>query len=222
MHHVPYTYVLHSGKTVIQYLYDSHYEGAEAITGFVRDWKSLQGRVDEQRYREVLAQLEYQAGQAEVWRDAVSNWFLRASGIPDAKGRVGKYPGRMEAESANLEGYTSIDVTPWEAASGGRAVECTAAKCAATFRYNGNAGVFQIRVRYFDQNNGVSHFRALIGNRVIGEWTAADRVPTRKIDSSSSALHVINGIQLNTGAEIRIEGTPDGTETAALDYIEIR
>ena len=93
MHHVPYTYVLHSGKTVIQYLYDSHYEGAAAVEGYVRDWKSLQSRVDEQRYREVLAQLEYQAGQAEVWRDAVSNWFLRASGIPDAKGRVGQLSG---------------------------------------------------------------------------------------------------------------------------------
>src|SRR4029077_198714 len=45
MHHVPYTHVLHSGKTVIQYLYDSHYEGAEAVAGYVRDWKSLQGRV---------------------------------------------------------------------------------------------------------------------------------------------------------------------------------
>ena len=33
LHHVPYTYVLHSGKTVIQYLYDSHYEGAEAAAG---------------------------------------------------------------------------------------------------------------------------------------------------------------------------------------------
>ena len=28
-HHVPYTYRLHSGKTVIQSLYDSHYEGAD-------------------------------------------------------------------------------------------------------------------------------------------------------------------------------------------------
>ena len=223
MHHVPYTYVLHSGKTVIQYLYDSHYEGAEAVDGFVRDWKSLQGRVDEQRYREVLTQLEYQAGQAEVWRDAVSNWFLRASGIPDAKGRVGNYRGRIEAESAKLDGYKPIDVTPWEAASAGKAVECTSASgCSATFRYNGAAGVFQVRVRYFDTNAGVSRFRALIGNKVIGEWTAADRVPTRKIDSSSSALHVINEIPLKEGAEIRIEGTPDSGETAALDYIEIR
>jgi alpha-glucuronidase len=222
MHHVPYTYVLHSGKTVIQYLYDSHYEGAEAVEGYVRDWKSLQGRVDDRRYQEVLAQLEYQAGQAEVWRDAVSNWFLRASGIPDAKGRVGNYPGRMEAESAKLENYKTIDVTPWEAASGGKAVECTAAKCAATFTYSGAPGVFQIRVRYFDTNTGVSHFRALTGSRVLDEWTANDRVPTRKIDGSSSALHTIRGIQINKGAEIRIEGTPDGGETAALDYLEIR
>ena len=222
MHHVPYKYVLHSGKTVIQYLYDSHYEGAEAVEGYVREWKSLQGRVDEQRYREVLAQLEYQAGQAEVWRDAVSNWFLRASGIPDAKGRVGNYPGRIEAESARLDGYRAIDVTPWEAASGGKAVECTGAPCAATFIYRGAPGVFQIRVRYFDTNTGVSHFRAVNGSQVLDEWTANDRVPTRKIDGSSSALHVVNGIPLKQGAEIRIEGTPDGGETAALDYIEIR
>jgi alpha-glucuronidase len=222
MHHVPYSHVLQSGKTVIQHLYDSHYEGAEAVDGYVRDWKSLQGRVDEQRYREVLAQLEYQAGQAEVWRDAVSNWFLRASGIPDAKGRVGKYPGRIEAETARLDGYKEIDVTPWEAASGGRAIECATARCAATFTYSDAPGVFQIRVRYFDTNNGASHFRALMGNRVLDEWTANDRVPTRKIDGSSSALHVINGIPLKAGAEIRIESTPDSGETAALDYIEIR
>ena len=29
MHHVPYTHVLHSGKTVIQHIYDTHYEGAD-------------------------------------------------------------------------------------------------------------------------------------------------------------------------------------------------
>jgi alpha-glucuronidase len=222
MHHVPYTHVLHSGKTVIQYIYDSHYEGAEAVEGYIRDWKTLQGRVDDRRYQEVLAQLEYQAGQAEVWRDAVSNWFLKASGIPDAKGRVGKYPGRIEAESSKLDGYKVIDVTPWESASGGKAVECASARCSATFVYTGAAGVHQIRVRYFDQNNGTAHFRALVGDKVISEWAAADRNPSRKIDSSSSALQAIEKIALRPGDEIRIEGTPDGGETAALDYLEIQ
>ena len=222
MHHVPYSHVLHSGKTVIQYIYDSHYEGAEAVEGYVRDWKTLEGRVDDRRYQEVLGQLEYQAGQAEVWRDAVSNWFLKASGIPDAKGRVGNYPGRIEAEAAKLDGYKVIDVTPWESASGGKAVDCASARCSATFVFRGAAGVYQLRIRYFDQNNGIAHFRALIGDRVISEWAAADRVPSRKIDSSSSALRAIEKIVLRPGDEIRIEGTPDSGESAALDYIEIQ
>src|SRR5262249_12681769 len=64
MHHVPYTHKLHSGKTVIQYIYDSHYEGADAAAAYAQLWKALKGTVDEQRYRAVLAQLEYQAGQA--------------------------------------------------------------------------------------------------------------------------------------------------------------
>jgi alpha-glucuronidase len=56
---------------------------------------------------------------------------------------------------------------------------------------------------------------------VVAEWTANDRVPTRKIDSSSSALYATDGIALRRGDEIRIEGTPDGGETAALDYVEV-
>ncbi len=36
-----------------------------------RSGRRCKGLVDEQRYHEVLAQLEYQAGQAVVWRDAV-------------------------------------------------------------------------------------------------------------------------------------------------------
>src|SRR6185503_10709264 len=97
LHHVPYTHRLRSGKTVIQHIYDSHYEGAEKVAAYARDWKALKGRIDERRYQEILAQLEYQAGQAVVWRDAVNNWFFKESRIADDKGRVGNHPGRVEA-----------------------------------------------------------------------------------------------------------------------------
>ncbi len=158
-HHVLYTYRLHSGKTVIQSLYDSHYDGAEAAANYVRQWRTLQGLIDERRYREVLAQLEYQAGQAEEWRDAVVNWFLKTSGIPDEKGRAGKYPGRVEAESMQLEGYAAVAVSPWEAASGGMAVSCAIAQCTARFAFQGSPGAHEIRIRYFDQNDGAARFR---------------------------------------------------------------
>ena len=220
-HHVPYTYRLHSGKTVIQHLYDAHYEGVDAVEDYVRQWKSLKGRIDDRRYDEVLAQLQYQSGHAEVWRDAVNNWFLRASGIPDAQGRVGHHPGRFEAESMKLDGYTVRDVTPWEAASGGKAVSCAVAKCSAILRYEGPSGWYTLSVRYFDQIDGISRFRLLVGDQLVDEWSAGDRVPTRRIDASSSARRVVPGIALRPGDEVRIEGVPDGGETAALDYIEI-
>jgi alpha-glucuronidase len=221
MHHVPYTHVLHNGRTVIQYLYDSHYEGAETVEEYVRRWKSLKGLVDERRYGDVLAQLEYQAGQAEVWRDAVVNWFLRASGIADGRGRAGNHPGRVEAEDMRLEGYSTLDVMPWEGASGGKAISCAAVRCIASMRYGGEAGVRDLRIRYFDQNNGAARYRVWIGDQLIEEWTAFDRLPAAKIDSSSSSLKRIEGVVLRAGDQVRIEGEPDGGESAALDYIEI-
>ena len=89
-HHVLYRYVLRSGKTVVQHFYDSHYEGAEQAAGFVLQWKRLQGHVDEKRYGDILARLQYQAGEAVVWRDAICNWIYGLSGIADAKARVGE------------------------------------------------------------------------------------------------------------------------------------
>ena len=222
MHHVPYTHVLHSGKTVIQSIYDSHYEGAESVAGYVRRWKLLQGRLDEQRFQQIQTQLEYQAGQAEVWRDAVVNWFLRASGVPDAKGRAGHHPGRFEAEGMKLDQYTIADVAPWEAASGGQAVECKAPSCTASFRYEGAGGWFNLRVRYFDQNNGVSHFRVWVGGQLVDQWQASELLPTKKIDASSSMLRTIAGVALRPGDDVKIEGIPDGGELASLDYLEIR
>jgi alpha-glucuronidase len=221
MHHVPYAHVLHSGKTVIQSIYDSHYDGAEAVETYVRDWRPLKGHIDEPRYRDVLAQLEYQAGQAQVWRDAVSNWFLRASGIRDAKGRVGNYPDRFEAESMSLQNYAVVDVHPWEAASGGKAVSCGAAECAASLRFQGAPGWYTLRVQYFDQNNGASRFRISVGDQIIDEWIAADHLPTANLDSSSSTRRTIGDFQLRPGDVLRIEGFPDGKEVAAFDYVEI-
>lgn len=220
-HHVPYTHKLHSGKTAIQHLYDAHYEGAEAVEGYVREWRTLAGRIDEGRYSEILAQLEYQAGQAVVWRDAVNNWFHRESGIADARGRVGNHPGRTEAEALSLDGYTPMEPVRWEGASGGKAIECRAERCEASLNYTGPAGWFTLRVQHFDQNNGAASYRVRINDQIVDEWQATFIVPTARIDSSSSARRNAGSVALRPGDTIRIEGIPDQGELAGLDYIEI-
>jgi alpha-glucuronidase len=224
MHHVPYTYVLHSGQTVIQHIYDSHYEGASEAEGFVGQWQSLKGKIDEPRYTEVLERLKYQAGHAEVWRDAICDWFLRESGIPDAKGRAGNYPGRIEAESMKLDGYRVQEVTPWEAASGGKAITCAGGEqqCGASFRFTGQPGWYDISVRYFDQNNGIGRFRLSVAGQVVAEWMASGSLPSAKIDAHTATRYTASGLALRPGDEILLEGFPDREESAALDFVEIR
>jgi alpha-glucuronidase len=223
LHHVPYTYKLHNGKTVVQYIYDSHYEGADAVAGYARQWKTLRGLVDEQRYKTILAQLEYQAGQAAVWRDAVNVYFQKMSKIADAKGRVGHWPGRYEAEAMTLKGYTARDVVPSEDASGGKGVACAAGAgaCAASLNFTGEAGWYTLRVEYFDQSNGLAHYKVWVGKQLVDEWAADLRVPSMRLDSSTSTRRTIAGIALRPGDEIRIEGEPNGGELAGLDYVEI-
>jgi len=223
-HHVPYTYRLHSGKTVIQHIYDSHYEGAAMAEANVARWKSLSGRMDLLVYSAVLARLEYQAGAAQVWRDAICSWFLKTSGIPDEQGRAGHFPDRVEAESMKLDGYQVINVDPWESASGGKAVQCLkiSGACSAQTVFEGKSGKYDIDVEYFDQNSGVAEFKLSIDGREVNTWLANDNLPGDKINGSTSVRHRVSAVSLKPGATLRVEGAPDGGDKAALDYIEFR
>jgi alpha-glucuronidase len=171
----------------------------------------------------VLAQLTYQSGHAVVWRDAINDWFHHISGIADVKGRVGNHPDRIEAESMVLEGYTPTDVSPWEDASGGKAIQCPDAKqpCTAMIRFAGNSGWYALDIQYFDQKNGESKYQVFVGNRLIDEWTADLRLPAIAPNGDSSTRRHISGVTLHPGDEIRIEGFPDAGALAPLDYVEI-
>ncbi len=226
-HHVPYNYVLHSGKTVIQHVYDTHYAGVEQVREFVEQWQSLKGKIDEQRYNETLARLEYQVGHATEWRDAVCQWFFKMSGIPDKYGRVDNDPNRIEAEAMKLDGYEVFDVKPWETASRGKAIRVVSADNhgSASFNYSGKPGWYNLAVQYYDQTNGVSQFTLLVAGQKVDHWLADDMLPSRNVQSlpngHTSTRHTAHGVALRTGDEIKIEAVADGGERACIDYLEI-
>jgi alpha-glucuronidase len=221
-HHVSYAHVLHSGKTVIQSMYDSHYDGAAKAQLYAAKWQKLEPKIDPDRYHDVLARLEYQAGHAIVWRDAICDWLYRLSGIADREGRVGNHPDRIEAEDMELQNYVPVVVAPPEAASRGKAVTCAQAQpCAAAFSFKGLPGQYKIFVQYFDLNRGGARFSVAVNGRPIDEWFADDDLPATKIDTDSSTRRTIRGVTLRPGDEIKIGGMPEGQDPAALDYIEI-
>jgi alpha-glucuronidase len=226
MHHVPYTHVLHDGKTVAQYVYDAHYDGAATAQTYAPRWQMLKGLIDDERYNRTLNLFTYQAGHAIVWRDAVTKWFQKESSIADKQGRVGNYPNRIEAENMTAEGYTPVDVKPWETASNSKAAVCNQpAGCTLTTTVNKPAGTYSIIVQYFDYWSGKSHFTLDLNHQPIGQWIADDTLPPVRAenepDGDTSTRITFPNITLKPGDTLTIHGIPDNTELAPVDYIEI-
>ncbi|KUL23868.1 alpha-glucuronidase [Streptomyces regalis] len=86
-HHVSYGHMLRSGKTVIQHIYDTHFEGVEEVEEARRVWAELEGLVDPARHARVTERFEEQLRTAREWRDQVNSYFFRKSGVADAHGR---------------------------------------------------------------------------------------------------------------------------------------
>jgi len=220
-HHVPWTYKLHSGKTVIQYVYDIHYQGAQEAAQLGAEWATLKGKIDPKLFEDVRARLEYQAGHAIVWRDAIVQYFLKESGIPDMNNRAGHFPGRLEAEDARLTGYTVLDVDPWEDASRGKAVTCSEKTCSAEWTYSGPAGHFNIAVQCFDLQPGTARFTFSVNGKPAATWAADAALPSRRPNGDNSTRYTARDIILKPGDVLRVEGVSDGSDPAALDYVEL-
>lgn len=88
-HHVPYTHRLQSGKTVIQHIYDTHFEGVARLEKWISEVEKLAGKIDEARLSHIIDRMNnMQLKNARQWRDIVNTYFFRKSGIADEQGRT--------------------------------------------------------------------------------------------------------------------------------------
>lgn len=82
-HHVEYEYILSTGKTVIQHIYDTHFEGAKEAELFVDLFKELKELIHSRLYDRIVARLEHQEEHAKEWCDVINSYFYRKTGIKD-------------------------------------------------------------------------------------------------------------------------------------------
>lgn len=91
-HHVGYDHVLHSGKTVIQHIYDSRADAVESLADVEAAWESLSDLVgtaiDPDYDARMWQRLAEQRASAVEWRDQIRSYFSRKSGVPDASRRT--------------------------------------------------------------------------------------------------------------------------------------
>jgi alpha-glucuronidase len=84
-HHVSAAHRLHSGQTVAQHIYDSHFAGYESVERYKALWKTLEGKLWHDDWKNVDDRLDKQLRNALDWRDKVNSYFYRRWRIPDEK-----------------------------------------------------------------------------------------------------------------------------------------
>ncbi|MFG1908834.1 alpha-glucuronidase [Kribbella sp. NPDC048928] len=87
-HHVPYDHLLQSGTTVLQHIYDTHFQGYAEVEAMVARWRLIAERFEPVVRENVTARFDVQLATAREWRDQVNTYFYRLSGVPDTQGRT--------------------------------------------------------------------------------------------------------------------------------------
>lgn len=111
-HHVPYRHRLGSGTTVIQHIYDTHFDGVEQAEDLRATWERLDRVVDARRHAEVRERLDAQVAHAVLWRDVINAYFRDLSGIDDEQGRLALRVTDVGVELPLLSGVAgAVDFT---------------------------------------------------------------------------------------------------------------
>ncbi|HVO09613.1 MAG TPA: alpha-glucuronidase family glycosyl hydrolase [Vicinamibacteria bacterium] len=99
-HHVGWDHRLASGRTLWEELVAHYYAGVETVRRMQATWRSLEGRVDAERYRQVATFLEIQEREARWWRDACVLYFQSISRR--------EIPPQYERPQRTLEEYMKV------------------------------------------------------------------------------------------------------------------
>ena len=86
-HRVNYNHRLRSGITLLQHIYDTHFEGVEEVEKMIEKWISIKEEICPVVHERVLERFVRQFENSKNWRDVINTYFYRKTLIPDEKGR---------------------------------------------------------------------------------------------------------------------------------------
>jgi alpha-glucuronidase len=100
-HHLPWDWILPSGRTLWDELCYTYNAGVQAVGWMNKSWMELDGKMDEERYDEVRSLINIQQKEARWWRNACLLYFQQFSQRP--------FPDDIEQPAGNLEEYEKME-----------------------------------------------------------------------------------------------------------------
>jgi alpha-glucuronidase len=86
-HRLRYDFLMKNGQTLLQNIYDTHFEGYYDVQAMLEEWKNLESSLEKDVYESVFSRFERQLENAREWRDQLNTYFYRKTGNADNKGR---------------------------------------------------------------------------------------------------------------------------------------
>lgn len=132
---------------------------------------------------------------------------------------VGNSSLLLEAEDMTLSGYSRKSASH---TSGGAFAELSRGKGSATVTFTGATGQYDLSLGYFDESDGRSSFRVRVNNSTVASFRADQTTGSTTTDSQSLTQRTLaKGVTLTNGQTIRIEGSDNRSENAAIDYLKL-
>ncbi|GEM_PF-2288720 len=131
--------------------------------------------------------------------------------------------GNIRIEAENMQRTTYL-VESNTAASNGQLISLAqsgGSSGTATTTFNGASGIYDVVVRYFDENDGQTTLTAKIGGTQIAQWTFNQNLGSSGANSQTAVIKTIaTGLSINQGTTIQLQGLANQGEFARVDYIE--
>lgn len=127
---------------------------------------------------------------------------------------------RVEADDLMLiKGFT-VDSNPH--ATEAKLIRATGSGSSeAAFVFGGVSGTYDMRIGYFDENDGASNFAIAVNGAEVDEWVWNNKLGSNWATSNTLTSHTIDEIALNTGDVITLIGTQDEMEPLRIDTIDL-
>ncbi|MGF1512991.1 MAG: hypothetical protein ACFB5Z_04745, partial [Elainellaceae cyanobacterium] len=133
---------------------------------------------------------------------------------------------RIEAETMETTGAYGIESVG--AASGGKVISLIGGPSTETgsaqVTFSGGDGMYDVKLGYFDENDGVGSLEVKQGDRTLADITLDEERGSRFADEKTLTSRVVEGVNIKAGDVFTINGVEDGmpstAEHARIDYLE--
>ncbi|MGK7910093.1 MAG: DUF4347 domain-containing protein [Synechococcus sp.] len=131
---------------------------------------------------------------------------------------------RIEAE--NLQRPEAFRIESNKLFSGGKAISLRGGKWneqgRAVYVHKGARGIYDLKLNYFDENDGTGNIKVLVNNILVDQWSLNRNSGSSDISANNRQVRTIKGLELEAGDRITFVGKEHRKESLRIDYFDLK